>query len=382
MDQFELRQKLVTSARRVVIKIGSGVLTGKDGLNGRRIGSLVAQISALKADGFEIVMVSSGAIASGFRKMGLKEKPKTVRQQQACAAIGQAGLMMVYEKAFARHGYKAAQILLTSEDLAHRRRYLNARNTLATLLEWNVVPIINENDTVAVAELKYGDNDTVAGLVTMMVEADLFINLTDINGLYDRDPRRDRAAAFLPVVEAVGAKVEAMAGRIPGALGAGGMYTKIVAARKLARQGVPSLIANGGKRDILLRILKGEFEGTLFLPKKKMLQSRKHWIAFTTKPKGVIVIDPGARRAVLNKGKSLLPSGILEFTGQFNLGDAVRVMDEQNELVAVGLTNYTSDELLRIRGHHSSDIQNILGYKHSDEVIHRDNMVVGDDLKV
>ena len=263
----------------------------------------MAQISALKADGFEIVLVSSGAIASGFRKMGMKEKPKTVRQQQACAAIGQAGLMMVYEKAFVRHGYKAAQILLTSEDLAHRRRYLNARNTLGTLLEWDVVPIINENDTVAVAELKYGDNDTVAGLVTMMIEADLFINLTDINGLYDRDPRRDRTAVFLPVVEAVGAKVEAMAGKIPGALGAGGMFTKIVAARKLARQGVPSLIANGGKRDILIRILKGELEGTLFLPKKKMLQSRKHWIAFTTKPKGVIVIDPGARRAVPEQGE-------------------------------------------------------------------------------
>lgn len=380
MSDATYRRGLISSAKRIVVKVGSGVLTGAGGLNTRRVGALAGQIAACRSLGIEVVLVSSGAIASGFKKVGLSEKPQTVRQQAACAAVGQAGLVMTYEKAFKKRGYKVAQVLLTADDLSHRRRYLNARNTMTTLLEWGVIPIINENDTVVVAELKFGDNDTLASMVTALVEADLFINLTDMDGLYDRDPRLDRAAQFIPVVESVGARIEAMASRIPGALGAGGMYTKILAARRLARQGIPSIIASGARSDTLVRIMNGEQVGTLFLPRAKTIKSRKNWIAFTAKPKGRIIIDDGAKKAILGNGKSLLPPGIMEVRDAFHLGDSVRVIDKQGELVAVGLTNYSSEELGHIIGCHTCDIEERLGYKHSDEIIHRDNMVIGKDL--
>ncbi|MEW6261534.1 MAG: glutamate 5-kinase [Thermodesulfobacteriota bacterium] len=380
MNDMELRRKLVVSARRLVIKMGSGLLSRAEGLDTRRMGRLATQISQIKEQGREVVLVSSGAIASGFKKMGLAEKPRTVRQQQACAAVGQPGLMIIWEECFERRGHKVAQVLLTADDLSHRRRYLNSRNTLTTLLEWKVIPIINENDTVVVAEIKYGDNDTLAGLVASLIEADLFINLTDIDGLFDRDPRGDCQACFIPVVETVGPRIEAMAGRIPGALGSGGMYTKIVAARRLARLGVPSIIANGARKDTLMRIMAGEVEGTLFLPREKTLRSRKHWLAFTAKTRGRIVVDDGARRALIDNGKSLLPSGLVEVQENFSSGDPIKVLDTAGQVIAVGLTNYSSEELRLIAGCHTSDIEARLGYKHSDEVIHRDNLVAGDDL--
>jgi len=382
VSDSSLRRKLVQPARRIVVKVGSGVLTRHDGLDTRLIGRLVKEISTWKSQGREAVLVSSGAIASGFKKVGLGKRPRTIREQQACAAIGQAGLIMAYEKAFARHGHVAAQVLLTSDDLIDRRRYLNARNTLSTLLEWKIVPIINENDTVVVDEIKFGDNDTLAGMITDLVEADLFINLTDMDGLFDRDPRQDKEAEFIPLVKSVGPKIEAMAGAIPGALGAGGMYTKVIAARRATRRGVPSVIANGKKMGVLGRILAGEEEGTFFLPKAKPLSGRKHWIAFTAKPRGRLVVDDGAGQAILERGKSLLPSGLLQVEGHFGLGDPVRVTDRRGKLIAVGLTNYSSMELGRIIGCQTGDIENILGYKHSDEVIHRDNMVVGENLKL
>lgn len=382
MSESQLRRTMCAAARRVVVKVGSGVLTKDNGLDTAMIGRLASQISAVRTSGREVVLVSSGAIASGYKKVGLPEKPKTIPHKQACAAVGQARLIMAYEKSFERHGDKVAQVLLTADDLSNRRRYLNARNTLKTLLDWKIIPIINENDTVVVAEIKFGDNDTLAGMITGLVEADLFINLTDIDGLYDRDPRADADAQFLSVVENVGPKIEAMASSIPGALGAGGMYTKVVAARRVARRGVPTVIANGKKPNILSRILSGAVEGTLFLPKDKRLSQRKHWIAFTAKPRGRVVIDDGARQALIKRGKSLLPSGVVEVRERFSLGDAVEVLDGQDRVVAVGLANYSSDELIRIRGCHTCDIEKILGYKHSDEVIHRDNMVVGTDLKI
>ena len=376
------RKKLVVKARRIVVKVGSGVLTGKNGLNTQRIGRLASQISEVRALGKEIVLVSSGAIAAGFKKMGLPGKPKMVRKAQACAAIGQARLIMAYENALERRGHKVAQVLLTASDLFHRRRYLNARNTLTTLLEWKVIPIINENDTVAVDEIKFGDNDTLAGMITGLVEADLFINLTDIDGLYDHDPRQDAQAVLLSEVACVDNGIEAMASQIPGALGAGGMYTKVVAARRVARRGVPSIIANGRKTRILERILAGENEGTLFLPMSERLSQRKHWIAFTSKPRGRLMVDDGAKNALLKKGKSLLPSGVLQVEDHFDPGDSVRVVDLSGQVVGVGLTNYSSEELRRIAGCQTCDIHNLLGYKNSDEVIHRDNLVVGQDLQL
>ena len=381
MSERELRRRIVRAAKRIVVKVGSGVLAGADGLDSRRIGRLTSQITDCRVNGREVVLVSSGAIAAGFKKVGLGERPRTVQQQQACAAVGQARVMYTWEKCFERRGYKVAQVLLTADDLSHRRRYLNARNTMTTLLEWGVIPIVNENDTVVVAEIKYGDNDTLAGLVTSLIEADLFINLTDIDGLYDADPRRNPDARFVGVVENVGARIEAMAGRIPGALGAGGMFTKIKAARRLARLGVPSIIANGKKNGTLGRILDGEPLGTLFLPGANILKPRKHWIAFTAKSRGRVVVDKGARRALVERGKSLLPTGVLSIHERFNPGDCVQVMDERGDLVAVGLTNYSSDELHHIAGRHTSEIESVLGYKHSDEVIHRDNMVLAHEIK-
>ena len=374
------RQSLV-SARRIVVKVGSGVLTAEDGLNIEFIEGLAAEAVALRNRGVEIILVSSGAIAAGFKKVGLLEKPKTVRHFQACAAIGQARLMMVYEEAFEALGHKVAQILLTAADLANRRRYLNARNTLTTLLEWEIIPIINENDTVAVDEIKFGDNDSLSGLVAGLIDADLLINLTDIDGLYDRDPRRDSEAKFISVVEAVGPKVQAMASQIPGALGAGGMYTKVLAAKKAARRGVPTVIANGRRAGTLTRILAGETVGTMFLPKAKVLSSRKAWLAFAVKPKGSLVVDKGAVRALLTNGKSLLPIGLKEVQGRFGAGDPVQVVGPDGDVAAVGLTDYSSEELIKLMGCRSCDIEERLGFKHSDEVIHRDNMVVGESLK-
>jgi len=264
MSEIKHHWKMAARARRIVLKVGSGVLTHDNGLDIRLIRSLAKDIAGCKKEKREIILVSSGAVASGLKKVGLSEKPRTIQQKQACAAIGQASLIMAYENALNRYDHQVAQILLTSNDLSNRQRYLNARNTLTTLLEWKIIPIINENDTVAVDEIRVGDNDTLSGVITSLVEADLLINLTEIDGLYDRDPRIDPEARFIPVVETVGRKIEAMAGSIPGAMGTGGMYTKVMAAKRVAKTGVPTVIANGKKKGILKRILAGEAEGTIF----------------------------------------------------------------------------------------------------------------------
>jgi len=373
-------RKMLKSARRVVLKVGSGVLTREDGLDTDIIDRLAEEISTGRDRGREFVLVSSGAIASGLKKIGLKEKPRSVQEKQACAAVGQASLILAYEEAFERYGYQTAQVLLTASDLSNRRRYLNARNTLTTLLEWGIIPIINENDTVVVEEIKVGDNDTLSWMITSLVEADLLVNLTDIDGLFDRDPRRNPNAEFIPLVKTVTRKIEDLAGNIPGALGTGGMYTKVEAAKRLAKRGVPTVIANGKKTGTLSRILNGDPEGTLFLPRAHPLDQRRHWIAYTAKARGRVVIDDGAKKALLEKGKSLLPSGIVEVKDRFNLGDPVQVQDRDGRVVAVGLTNYSFEELIKILGCQTCDIESRLGYKHSDEVIHRNNMVVGRDL--
>ena len=275
------RKDLLKTVKRVVIKIGSGVLTGEDGLNMPVMDNLTTDISALRESGLEIVLVSSGAIAAGMRKLKMTRRPRSVSEQQATAAVGQGDLIMAWENAFEQHGHRVGQVLLTRDDLTHRRRYLNARNTIFTLLSWGIVPIVNENDTVVVDEIKFGDNDNLSAMVTNLCESDFLINLTNIDGLYDKDPRDHKDACLISVVEKVDRRVTQFAGAIPGFLGRGGMGSKITAAKKVALAGVPTVIANGLKPGIIKRLFEGREEGTLFLPEPVSLCSRKHWIAFT-----------------------------------------------------------------------------------------------------
>lgn len=381
-DRKKVSRKIfLQPVKRAVVKVGSGVLTKQDGLNTKVINDLTRDICALRDKGIEIILVSSGAIASGLKKVGLTRRPESLSQQQALAATGQSSLMMAYEKAFGRRGVKVAQILLTRDDLTHRGRYLNARNTIFALLAWKIVPIINENDTVVVDEIKFGDNDNLSAMITNLTDARLLINLTDINGLYDKDPRAHEDARLIHVVDGMNRQVIRYAGSIPGFLGRGGMASKIKAGQKVALKGIPAIIASGFKREILLRIFEGEEEGTLFIPQNIHLCSRKHWIAFTKSPKGEIIVDRGAEKALLKGGKSLLPSGIKEVRGRFNLGDAVVLLSEDAVELAVGMVNYHSSDIQKIMGAKTSQIESILGFKHDDEVIHRDNLVItnGDD---
>lgn len=366
----------LNGARRVVLKVGSNVLTTKNGLNLNLISSLSRQISNLMNQGLELIFVSSGAMASGIKKLGLPGRPEEIPKRQAVAAVGQAGLIMEYERAFERFNIKVAQILLTSEDLNHRRRYLNSRNTINTLLSWKVVPIINENDTIMVEEIKLGDNDNLSAMITLLMDAQLLINLTDIDGLYDCDPRKNPGAKLLSVVSTIGKDIVRIAGDIPGTLGTGGMLSKVQAARKVTAAGIPMVIANGEAPDILLRLFKGESPGTFFVPNKEKLASRKCWIAFTLKPKGILRIDDGAAEAVLKNGKSLLPSGITDVEGEFGVGASVCFATKEEEPFGCGLVNYSSLEIRKIRGLKSNRIKEILGNKPYDEVIHRDNLVI------
>ncbi len=374
------RLNILRPVKRVVVKVGSGVLTETNGLNMSIISDLATDICGLKKRGKEIVLVSSGAIAGGLKKMGFSKRPKSVSQQQAMAAIGQSTLMIAYEEAFGKLGYKVAQILATRDDLTNRRRYLNTRNTLFTLLSWDVIPIINENDTVVVDEIKFGDNDNLSAMITNLSEAQLLVNLTNIDGLFDKDPRTNRDARLIPVVEKTTRKVTEYASEIPGFLGKGGMGSKVRAAQKVALRGVPAIIANGLKPHILNDLFQGREEGTLFLPKEVPLRSKKHWIAFTKSPKGQIVIDHGAEKALVEQGKSLLPSGIKKVKGRFSLGNSVLLLNEDGKEIAVGMVNYHSSDIINIMGAKSSEIESILGFKHDDEVIHRDNLVLTEKM--
>lgn len=375
------RLDLLRPVKRVVVKVGSGVLTTSHGLNKRVINDLTDDVCGLKKRGIEVILVSSGAIASGLKKIGMAKRPESISHQQAVAAIGQSTLMMVYEKAFGRHGQRVAQVLITRDDLHHRRRYLNARNTLFTLLSWKIVPIINENDTVVVDEIKFGDNDNLSAMVTNLTESQLLINLTDIDGFFNKDPRIHKDARPISVVEKVNKEVMRYASSIPGFLGTGGMAAKIRAAQKVAFAGAPTIIANGLKRGILKNIFMGKEEGTIFMPRDAALCSRKHWIAFTRSPKGEVLVDRGAEAALLKRGKSLLPSGIKEVRGRFSLGDSVVLLNEDEKALAVGMVNYDSSDIEKIMGLKSKEIESRLGFKHDDEVIHRDNLVLTGDME-
>ena len=375
------RKDLLRTVKRAVIKVGSGVLTKTNGLNMEVIEDLTADICRLREQGMEVILISSGAIASGLKKIGFSKRPQSVSQQQAVAAIGQASLIMAYEEAFGRHGQKVAQILLTRDDLTHRRRYLNARNTLFTLLGWKIIPIINENDTVVVDEIKFGDNDNLSAMVTNLTESQVLVNLTNIDGLFDKDPRTHEDAALIGEVERVDRRLTKMASSIPGFLGTGGMASKIRAAHKVALGGVPTIISNGLKPGILRSIFSGADVGTLFLPREVSLCNRKHWIAFTKSPRGELIIDKGAEEALLKNGKSLLPSGIKEVRGRFSLGNSVLLLNEKGEEVAVGMVNYHSGDVKKIMGAKTSEIESRLGFKHDDEVIHRDNLILAEQLE-
>lgn len=367
---------LVISSKRVVVKIGSNVLTQDNGLNLKVINSISRQISMLMDRKIEVILVSSGALASGTKKIGLLKRPDEIPKRQAVAAVGQAGLIMEYEKAFERFDKKVAQILLTSDDLSNRKRYLNARNTIYTLLSWKVVPVINENDTVVIEEIKFGDNDNLAAMIALLLDADILITLTDIEGLYDNDPRNSPDAKLIPVVDSINKSIEKIAGGIPGPLGTGGMFTKIKAAKKVTSAGIPMIIAKGEKPDILTRLFAGEKHGTFFAPGKERLSRKKCWIGYSLKPQGLIVIDEGAASAIINKGKSLLPGGIIGVEGEFTEGAPVEFSNSKNEVLGVGLVNYSAADIKKIMGLKTSRIKEKLGQKTYDEVIHRDNLAL------
>jgi glutamate 5-kinase len=376
-----IRLETVSSVKKILIKIGSAVLTGSDGLDLKIIDSLVDQMSDLTRRGFYVVLVTSGAIASGKHRLGLSGKLKNMPEKQAMAAIGQGRLMRVYSKAFEKNNFYVAQILLTLADLADRQRYLNIRNTLSTLMEWQVTPIINENDTVAVDEIKFGDNDNLAAMIANVIEADLFINLTATDGLYDSNPEKSRKAKLITLVDEFTNAIEDAATEETSSVGTGGMKSKILAAKKVTSIGIPCIIAPGKRKNVLTDIMAGEEIGTLFLPQTARLNSKKYWIAFTLRPRGRLIIDDGAKKALLDKGRSLLPSGVTTVEGEFNAGDPVNCVDKEGTLLAKGLVNYNADDIRAIMGLKTAQILQKLGHKDYDEVIHRDNLVISGDIK-
>lgn len=371
-----MRTSLLSHVRRVVIKIGSGVISSDAGLETDRVEALSRDILELRGRGLEVLVVSSGAVAAGKGELGITGRPQTIPLKQAAAAIGQSRLMRTYKDAFRTRGVTVAQVLLTRDDLANRRRYLNARNTLTTLLEYGVVPIINENDTVVVDEIRFGDNDNLSAMVTNLVEAQLLVILSDVDGLYDRDPRRHADARLITEVERITDEIEAMAGEAGSDLGTGGMATKIKAARRAALCGAGTVIINGRTPGVLSGLFDGGDHGTYFLPARDPLAARKHWIAFAKKPRGRLFLDEGARAAIIGGGKSLLPSGIRSVEGDFDRGDAIRLCTLDGEEFAKGVTNYSALELGRILGRNSREIEVILGYKYGDEIVHRDDLVI------
>ena len=378
-EEENRRTHLMKDVRRVVIKIGSAVVATDSGLDQEMIQRLAGEVSMLRKRGIECIIVSSGAIAAGSGKVGLSQEMRSIPEKQAAAAVGQPGLLQAWEKAFGGNGDTVAQILLTRDDLSNRRRYLNARNTLFTLLRWKIVPIINENDTVMVEEIKFGDNDNLSSMIVSLIESNAYINLTQIDGLYDKDPRKHADAQFVQVVPKITKKVMDMATKEPGAFGRGGMHSKLSAARKAAMVGVPTVIANGRKKGVLKDILDGRPIGTLFLPDERSIGRRKYWIAFTTKSEGELIVDDGACWALTQRGKSLLPSGIRDVRGNFRIGAKVLLVGPDDKSIGVGLVNYPADEIRKIKGCKTDQIQEKLGYKFYDEVVHRDNLVISED---
>jgi glutamate 5-kinase len=362
--------------RRIVVKIGSALLTRDgQGLNSDGIHDWAAQIAQLRGRGLELVLVSSGAVAAGMQRLGRSTRPHALHELQAMAAVGQMNLVQVYESAFQRHGLHTAQVLLTHDDLTDRRRYLNSRTTLRTLLGFGVIPVINENDTVATEEIRFGDNDTLAALVANLIEADLLLVLTDQRGLYERDPRQDPEAKLLAEGKAGDPQLLSMAGG-SGALGRGGMRSKLLAAEKAARSGASTVIASGREANVIVRVLDGEPVGTHLHAAQGRVAARKQWLAGQLRATGKLRLDAGAVKVIRDGGKSLLPVGVQAVEGAFTRGEIVSCLDPEGHEVARGLVNYSSEEAGRIIGKASDKIESILGYIDEPELIHRDNMVV------
>ncbi len=369
------RQKLLNT-RRWVVKVGSALLTDDDsGLNTGMVQSWVDQIVGLRRLGVEVVLVSSGAVAAGMRRLGWRERPHELYRLQAAAAIGQMGITQLYESAFKSHAIHTAQVLLTNADLADRQRYLNARSTLRGLLDLNIIPVVNENDTVVTDEIRFGDNDTLAALVANLIEAEVLVLLTDQAGLYDSDPRVRSDAKLIREAQAGATHLSAMAGP-SSAVGRGGMITKLEAARKAARSGTATIIADGAMPNILMQLKDGEDLGTLLNPPGSRLAARKQWLASQLQVKGRLFLDRGAAQVLTRDGRSLLPVGVKDTEGDFKRGELVTCMNPEGSEVARGLVNYSAGETHQIMGHSSGEIETLLGYVNEPELIHRDNMVI------
>ena len=375
-SQLAHKARILQEARRVVVKIGSSVLSDRGGVHAARLDALARDLSRLSAGGMQLVVVTSGAVAAGMGRLNMQRRPRTIPGKQAAAAVGQITLMSLYEAGFSRHGIHVAQVLLTHDDLAHRRRYLNAKHTLLTLIDAQVVPIVNENDTVAVDEIQFGDNDTLSAQVAVLVEADLLVMLSDVAGLYETDPRMDTGAERIALVERFDEDLMAHGG-VAGPLGRGGMASKLQAAQSAARFGIPSLLTDGLRSGGVPAAFDPRREvGTLFLPLSDRIASRKHWIAYTLKPAGSLRLDAGASAAIRRDGRSLLPAGVRDVVGSFEEGACVTCLDERGREFARGLVNYGAAALTRIRGRQTAEIEATLGYKVSDEVIHRDDLAL------
>lgn len=368
---------ILRDARRIVVKVGSSLVTNEGrGLDEQAIGEWCRQLSALVRDGRELIMVSSGAIAEGMKRLGWQQRPHALNELQAAAAVGQMGLAQMYETQLRHNGLGSAQVLLTHADLADRERYLNARSTLLTLLSHGVLPVINENDTVVNDEIKFGDNDTLGALVANLVEADALIILTDQKGLYSADPRVDPSATFVHTARAGDAQLEAMAGGAGSSIGKGGMITKILAAKRAAGSGASTVIAWGRETDVLLRLAKGEAIGTLLVAPTQKQQARKQWMADHLQLRGAITVDKGAVDKVRKEGKSLLPIGMIAVEGEFSRGEVIAILDPQGQEIARGLANYASAEARLICRKPSGEIEASLGYIAEPEMVHRDNLVL------
>ena len=377
------REILLSPIKRVLIKVGSGVIAAEEGgLNEDVVKTIVDEVFYLKGRGIDVILVSSGAVACGMSILGIKRRPAEIPKKQALAAVGQAHLIRTYERYFNKLGIHVGQVLLTREDVEHRKRFLNAKNAMEELIKMGIVPIVNENDTVMVEEIKFGDNDRLSALVAIMMDVDLVVMLSTVDGLYTEDPLTHGKAKKVKVVDC--AKEDPFSiccVRGTSHYGTGGMASKLVAISQLASSGIPAVIAKG-EAGVMRRLFSGELVGTVFIPSGRRVSGKKRWLAFATHPAGRIVIDEGACNAIVKGGKSLLPSGILDVEGKFEPGDVVSCVTPDGKEVARGLTNYSSEEIAKIKGLKTFEIESVLGYKHFDEVIHRDNMVICEGLLI
>jgi len=380
-EESSKRINLIKKAKRVIVKLGSGTLACRySGLDESFFESIAADVAAIRKMDIDVVLVSSGAVIAGMQKLGMQKRPKTLLDKQTAAAVGQTQLMWMYENSFSQYKQKVAQILLTHDDMVNRQRFINARHTLHSLLEWGVIPIINENDTVAVDEIKFGDNDELSSLVVNLTDSPLLIILSDVDGVFDINPKKNKNATFLPYIDDVSSLLSAGGLESDGMTGTGGMFSKLHASKTASTLGAATVIANGKTEWVLSKIMLGEEIGTFLAPQESRMVSRKHWIAYALKQKGVITADEGAVMAVSKNGKSLLPSGITAVSGEFNAGDMVSCVDVCGAEFARGITSFSSEDIIKIRGVRTEEIYSILGYTPCSEVIHRDDLTLMGDV--